>query len=100
MSAFEGFAPRSVVREAKWVLRVSRSDFWSIEEDFRRSEVVSHWLISACSVSLYLRLVKEDIVLKKEVVGRMARGRMRVGNSLTVCFKVDWEKKRLYWSHC
>lgn len=70
------------MREDKCVLRVDRRVFCSEDVDLSRSEVVSHWLISACSVSLYFG--KDAIALRRGGMSRVARGRIRVGNSLTV----------------
>lgn len=71
------------MRDARCVFRVSRSVGWegSVES---REEVVSHWFISASSVSVYVMLVKEDIfaVLVSGEVSLMARERSRVENSV------------------
>lgn len=56
--------PRSVVREERCVFRVESRFEVSADGVERREEVVSHWFISASSVSLYWRLEMADMIVR------------------------------------
>lgn len=60
------------------MFKVLRSEVWESEGIRRRDDVVSHWLISASSVGVYLMLLIAAMVLRREAGLRIRRVNARV----------------------
>ena len=60
------------------MFKVLRSEVWESEGICRRDDVVSHWLISASSVGVYLMLLIAAMVPRREAGLRIRRVNARV----------------------